>query len=132
MEGKSLKEQEEFLEHLEEKNLYYKLKRWELKIFKYLKRLFYKDQNIKDHIKKMAEQEKNFEIDVQKENANYEKLSKEIEEAKKKEIEIIEKNKNEIIEEKEKKYNNIISKLEEIKNDREKIIEFFENPELIL
>jgi hypothetical protein len=132
MEGKSLKEQEELLEQLEEKNIYYRLKRWEIKIFKYLKNLFYKDENIKEHIKKMEEQEKQFENDVQEENNNYQKLSKEIEEDKKKEIEIIEEKKNKIIQEKEQKYNNIIAKLESIKNDKEKIIEFFEKPDLIL
>ena len=132
MEGKSLKEQKELLEQLEEKNLYYRLKRWELKIFKYLKNLFYKDQNIKEHIKNMEEQEKQYENDVKEENNNFFKLSEKIEEDKKKEIEKIEEEKNKIIEEKEQKYNNIIAKLESIKNDREKIIEFFEKPELIL
>jgi hypothetical protein len=33
MEGKSIKEQKEFLEQIEEKNIYYRLKRWEKKIF---------------------------------------------------------------------------------------------------
>ena len=126
MEGKSLKEQKEFLEELEEKKLYYRLKRWEKKIFKYLKNLFYKDENIKGHIKNMEEQEKQFENEVKEENNNYEILREKIE------IEKIEEKKNEIIKEKEQKYNNIIAKLESIKNDRAKIIEFFEKPELIL
>lgn len=93
MEGKSLKEQKEFLEELEEKNLYYRLKRWEKKIFKYLKNLFYKDENIKGHIKNMEEQEKQFENEVKEENNNYEILREKIEEEKKIEIEKIEKKK---------------------------------------
>jgi hypothetical protein len=129
MEGKSLEEQKEFLEQLEEKSLYYKLKRWEKKVFKYLRNLFYKDNNIKEHIERMAEHEKQYEKDVQEENEDYEEKRKEIEEDKKKEIELIEKEKNKIIEKKENEYNKIINKLESIKNDREKIIEFFNNIE---
>ena len=93
MEGKSLKEQKEFLEQLEEKNIYYRLKRWEKTILKYLKKLFYKNEDIKEHIKNMAEQEKQYENEVKEENNNYERLSEKIEEQKKKEIEIIEEKK---------------------------------------
>ena len=126
MEGKSLKEQKELLEKLEEKSFYYKLKRWEIKIFKYLKNLFYKDKNVKEHIKNMEKQKIEFNQEIIKENSNYEKLSQEIEEEKKREINKIEEEKNKTIEKEEKEYNDLISYLESIKDDKEKIIEFFQ------
>lgn len=64
------------LEQLEEKNISFRLKKWEKKIYKYLKKLFYKNENIEEHIKRMKEQEKQFENYVQEENTNYKKLSK--------------------------------------------------------
>ena len=71
-----------------------------------------------------------FDEELKKENTNFEKASKEIEQQKKKEINLIEDNKNKIIEERNKKYNNLIKYLESIKNDREKIIEFFKSNDL--
>ena len=50
-----------------------------------------------------------------------------MEQEKKKEINLIQENKNKNIENNTKKYNNIISYLEIIKNDREKLIDFFTN-----
>ena len=58
------------------------------------------------------------------------KASKEIEQEKEKEINLIENNKNKIIEENNKKYENLIEYFESIKNDREKIIEFFNSNNL--
>lgn len=132
MEGKSLKEQEELLEQLEEKNIYYRLKRWEIKIFKYLKNLFYKDQNIKEHFEKMEKQKIEFNQEIKKENTIYERLSQKIEEEKKREICRIEEEKNKTIEKKEKEYNDLISYLESIKDDKKKIIEFFQKTSVIL
>ena len=61
-----------------------------------------------------------FDEELKKENTNFEKASKEIEQQKMKEINLIEDSKNKIIEERNKKYNNLITYLESIKNDREK------------
>ena len=129
MEDKNIKEKKELLEYSEEKSLLYKLKRWEKNLIKYLKNLFSKknDEKTKEHIKIMEEQKKYYDNELKKENDNFEKASKKIEEEKKKEIDSIENNKNKKIEEDNKKYNDIIIYLESIKNDREKIIEFFKS-----
>ena len=93
----------------------------------YLRRLFYKDEKMKEHLKKMDEQKRYYDEKVKNENDNFERISKEMEQEKKKEINLIEENKNKNIENNTKKYNNIISYLEIIKNDREKLIDFFTN-----
>ena len=92
--------------------------------------MFYKDQKTKDHLKKMEEHKQQFDEELKKENTNFEKASKEIEHQKMKEINLIEDSKNKIIEERNKKYNNLITYLESIKNDSEKIIEFFKSNDL--
>ena len=127
MENKSFEEKRKTLEYLEEKSILYKLKRWEKNILKYLRNLFFKDETMTEHMKMMEEQKQYFNEEMKKENDNYEKESKKIEEEKKKDIFLIEENKNKIIEENNKKYNNLINYLESIRNDREKLIEFFNN-----
>ena len=102
-----------------------KLKKWEKTILYYIKNLFFKDEKTKEHMKRMEEQKQYFNDEVKKENDNYEKLSKEIEAETRKEINLLEENKNKIIEENNKKYNDLIMYLESIKNDKEKLIEFF-------
>jgi len=108
-----------------EENLLSKLKKWEKTILYYIKNLFFKDEKTKEHMKRMEEQKQYFNDEVKKENDNYEKLSKEIEAETRKEINLLEENKNKIIEENNKKYNDLIMYLESIKNDKEKLIEFF-------
>ena len=122
-----LRIKKKLLEDLEEKSLLYKLKRWEKNIMNYLRRLFYKDEKMKEHLKKMDEQKRYYDEEVKNENDNFERIYKEMEQEKKKEINLIEENKNKNIENNTKKYNNIISYLEIIKNDREKLIDFFTN-----
>lgn len=108
-----------------EENSLSKLKKWEKTILYYIKNLFFKDEKTKEHMKRMQEQKQYFNDEVKKENDNYEKLSKEIEAETRKEINLLEENKNKIIEENNKKYNDLIMYLESIKNDKEKLIEFF-------
>lgn len=127
MDDKSLDDKKIILEDLEEKSLLYRLKRWEKELLKKLKKFFYKDKVMKEHIKVMEDQKKYYNEEIKKENENYEKISKEIEENKKKEINLIEDNKNKIIQEKNKKYNDLIIYLESIKNDKNKLIDFFNN-----
>ena len=127
MDDKPTEDKKKLLEDLEEKSLLYKLKRWEKNIMNYLRRLFYKDEKMKEHLKKMDEQKRYYDEKVKNENDNFERISKEMEQEKKKEINLIEENKNKNIENNTKKYNSIISYLEIIKNDREKLIDFFTN-----
>ena len=127
MDDKPTEDKKKLLEDLEEKSLLYKLKRWEKNIMNYLRRLFYKDEKMKEHLKKMDEQKRYYDEKVKNENDNFERIYKEMEQEKKKEINLIEENKNKNIENNTKKYNNIISYLEIIKNDREKLIDFFTN-----
>jgi len=127
MDDKPTEDKKKLLEDLEEKSLLYKLKRWEKNIMNYLRRLFYKDEKMKEHLKKMDEQKRYYDEKVKNENDNFERISKEMEQEKKKEINLIEENKNKNIDNNTKKYNSIISYLEIIKNDREKLIDFFTN-----
>ena len=127
MDDKPIEDKKKLLEDLEDKSLLYKLKRWEKKILNYLRSLFYKNEKMKEHLKKMEEQKRDFDEKVKNENDNFERISKEIENKKKRELNLIEENKNQKIENNTQKYNNIISYLEIIKNDRKKLIEFFNN-----
>ena len=130
MENKSLEEQKQILESLEAKNILYKIKRWERNLLKYLRNLFNKDNRMKEHIEIMEKQNEEFNKEIEKENNNYENLRKEIIEETNKAINLIEQNKNEKIDENKKKYNDIITYLESIKDDKEKLIEFFNKSNL--
>lgn len=132
MEGKSLSEQKKLLEELENKNILYSLKRWEKKLLKFLRKLFYNNVQMKEHIKIMENEKKVFDEQIKKENEDYEKISKEIIDEKIREIKLIEENKSKIIEENKKIYTNLIEYLESIKNDREKLIEFFNKENFII
>ena len=115
------------LEDLEEKSLISKLKRWEKNILNYLRRFFFKDEKMKQHMRKMEEQKQYFDEKIKKENNNFDRVSKEIEQEKKRELNLIEEKKNNTIKNNTQKYNDIILYLEKIKNDKEKLIEFFNN-----
>ena len=130
MEDKSIEGKKELLEYFEVKNITHKLKRWQKNLMKYLRNLFIKDERTREHFQKMEEQKQHYDEEVKKENDNFVKASKEIEQKKEKEINLIENNKNKIIEENNKKYENLIEYFESIKNDREKIIEFFNSNNL--
>ena len=125
--NKSSEEKRKILEDLEEKNLLYKLKRWEKNILNYLRNLFFKDAKMEAHNKEMERQKQLFNEELKKENENFEKASKELELKKQKEINLIEDGKNKIIEESQKKYDNLFEYLESIKNDKKKLIEFYNN-----
>jgi len=96
-------EKQKMLEELEEKNLLYKLKKWEKNILKYLRSLFYKDEKINEHMKIMEKQKQVFNEELQKENDNYIKTSKEMEQEKEKKISLIDDEKNKVIKENNKK-----------------------------
>ena len=127
MDEKPIEDKKKMLEDLEEKSLIYKLKRWEKNILNYLRRFFFKDEKMKQHMRKMEEQKQYFDEKIKKENNNFDRVSKEIEQEKKRELNLIEEKKNNTIKNNTQKYNDIILYLEKIKNDKEKLIEFFNN-----
>ena len=128
-----IKKEKEELEKLENESLLYKLKRFERKFLKYLRKIFRKSnyEIIERHIEYMEKQEDEYNEAVKKENMNYELKSKEININKKKELDLIEENKNKLINEKKNLYNDIITYLESIKNDKEKLNNFFNNTNII-
>jgi len=115
------------LKELEEKSKLYKLKRYEKNsIKKYKKILFYNDK--KDIIvEKMKQNQKKFEKKLKEENEIFIKEKEIILKEKKETIKLIENKKVNTIQENNKKYKNILSYLDSIKNDRKKLIEFFQN-----
>lgn len=114
MEEKSLKKKKKILEDL-----------WEKQFLKSLRKKYFENNYYLEHIEKMEEQEIELNEKIKKENDTYEKLKKQMEEEKNKAINLIELNKKNTIEENKKKYRDLISYLETIKNNKEKLIEFF-------
>lgn len=121
MENKHSEIHDELLE-LENKGFLYKLRR---KLIKYLKSLFNKDNQIVEHNVKMEKLKNDFNEKTKTQNDNFELFSQKLNEEKNKEIKLIEEHKNKVIEENKKKYNDIILYLETIKNDKQKLTEFF-------
>ena len=106
--------QKEELENLENKNLLYKLKKYEKKLLNYLRKLFKKSNTdiIEEHIEHMEKYENEYNEAVKKENKNYEIMSKEIINNRQKELKLIEEKKNKAIKDNKTLYNDIISYLE--------------------
>ena len=125
MEDKPIKKQSELSNDLQNKSLFFRLKKWEKDLFKYIKNLFVKEEYVKEHIENMKKQKNDFINKVKEENNDYLIKKQQIEEEKKREINLIEENKNKTILQNKKKYKDLISQLESIKNDRAKLIEFF-------
>ena len=75
----------------------------------------------------MKQNQKKFEKKLKEENEIFIKEKEIILKEKKETIKLIENKKINTIQENNKKYKNIISYLDSIKNDRKKLIEFFQN-----
>lgn len=115
------------LKELEEKSELYKLKRYEKNcIKKYRNILFYNDKK-ELIVEQMKQNQKKFEKKLKEENEIFIKEKEIILKEKKETIKLIENKKINTIQENNKKYKNIISYLDSIKNDRKKLIEFFQN-----
>ena len=111
-------------EELNNKKSMFKLKRYEKNLLKKYNKYFLNEKFIKQ-----IEEEKNiYNEKIAKENIEYlnekERLRKEKEECIKK----IENETNSIIQENKKKYEKLFNYLNEIKNDKVKLIEYFKNP----
>ncbi len=115
------------LNELEEKSKLYKLKRYEKKLMKKYRNILLLNDKKELIIEKMKESEKNFEKTIKEENENFSKEKEIIIKEKKESIKLIERNKKCKINESNKKYRNILAYLDSIKNDKNKLIQFFQN-----
>ena len=115
------------LKELEEKSRLYKLKRYEKNCLKkYRNILFYNDKK-ELIVEQMKRNQEKFEKKLKEEKETFFKEKESILKEKKETIKLIENEKINTIQEINKKYKNIISYLDTIKNDRKKLIEFFKN-----
>jgi hypothetical protein len=85
------------------------------------------DERIKQHNLIMERQNNELKNEIEKEKKNYEKEKQKIENEKKISLKLIKENKINKIKETNKKYEELFSNFEKIKNDKQKIIEFFNN-----
>ena len=118
-------------EALEEKNLLYKLKRWEKNLLKKLRKFFLNISLYKEHKEEINKQNIKLNEDIKKEMENLEIEKKEIIKEKEESIKKLEIEKKKLIDENDKKYNEILIYLESIKNDRNKLIEFLNRKNII-
>ena len=111
-------------EELNNKKSMFKLKRYEKNLLKKYNKYFSNEE----FIKQIKEERNIYNEKIAKENIEYlnekERLRKEKEECIKK----IENETNSIIQENKKKYEKLFNYLNEIKNDKVKLIEYFKNP----
>jgi len=115
------------LNELEEKSRLYKLKRYEKNnMKKYRKILFFNDKK-ELIVEQMKENQKKFEIKIKEEKEYFFKEKEIIQKKKKQLIKLIEDNKKSKIQESNKRFKNLISYLDSIKNDKNKLIDFFKN-----
>ena len=115
------------LKELEEKSRLYKLKRYEKNCLKkYRNILFYNDKK-ELIVEQMKRNQEKLEKKLKEEKETFFKEKETILKEKKETIKLIENEKINTIQEINKKYKNIISYLDTIKNDRKKLIEFFKN-----
>lgn len=111
-------------EELNNKKSMFKLKRYEKNLLKKYNKYFSNE----GFVKQIEEERNIYNEKIAKENIEYlnekERLRKEKEECIKK----IENETNSIIQENKKKYEKLFNYLNEIKNDKVKLIEYFKNP----
>ena len=109
---------------LHEKSLLYKLKRWEKKLMKKLKKLYLNITFIFEQKKEIKRQNQILNEEIKKEMDNLEIEKKEIIQEKEESLKKLEIEKAKLIKEDDKKFTEILSYLDSIKNDRNKLIEF--------
>ena len=115
------------LNELQEKSKLYKLRRYEKKLMKKYRNILLVNDKKELIIEKLKESEKNFEKKIKEEKENFAKKKEKILKEKKESIKLIEQNKKCKINEINKKYRNILAYLDSIKNDKNKLIQFFQN-----
>ena len=109
---------------LNEKSVLFKLKRWEKKLMKKLRKLYLNITFIFEQKKEIKRQNQILNEEIKKEMDNLELEKKEIIQEKEASIKKLEIEKEKLIKENDKKLTDILSYLDSIKNDRIKLIEF--------
>ena len=110
---------------LQDKSKLFKLKRYEKNEMKQLRKVLFFQDKKEIHSFIMESKKKELDTQIKNENENYEKEKEKIIKEKNESIKNIESNKKKTIKEANKKYKNLLSYLDSIRNDREKILEFF-------
>lgn len=138
MESNISKEEEKYeqikeeYDRMVEKSLYYKLKRWEKNLMKKLRSFYLSLKYIKEYREEIKRQNERLNEDIKKEMDSFEKEKEEIINRKNESIKQIEIKKQNLITENDTKYKKIITYLEEIKNDKNKLIEFLSDNKVLL
>jgi hypothetical protein len=138
MESNISKEEEKYeqikeeYDRMVEKSLYYKLKRWEKNLMKKLRSFYLSLKYIKEYREEIKRQNEKLNEDIKKEMDSFEKEKEEIINRKNESIKQIEIKKQNLITENDTKYKKIITYLEEIKNDKNKLIEFLSDNKVLL
>lgn len=116
---------------LKEKNLLYKLKRWEKILMNKLEKILHKFKLLKDYKEEIKKQNDEINENIKREMESLEVEKKLIEKEKEESIKKLEIEKQNSIKANDKKYEEILAYLNSIKNDREKLIEFLNSKNLI-
>ena len=127
MESKTCEMIKEKLKKLEEKSKLYKLKRFEKNNIKKYRNILFSNDKKELIFEQIKQNQKKFEKELKEENEIFIKEKKNILKEKKETIKLIENKKINTIQEINKKYKNILSYLDSIKDDKKKLIEFFKN-----
>ena len=115
------------LNELVEKSSFYKLKRYEKNLMKKYRNILLSNDRKELIAEKIKENQKKFEENIREENENFYREKELIEKEKKEKIKSIEANTKSRINENEQKYKKLLSHLDSIKNDKNKLIDFFKN-----
>ena len=114
-------------EELKEKKSMFKLKRYEKILLKKYNKYFLNE----NFIKLIKEQKNEYYETIAKENIEFEQEREKLRIEREEAIKKIEDETNNIIQENKKKYEKLFNYLNEIKNDKDKLIEYFNNPKLL-
>ena len=124
MKEEEFKSIEEQYNKLKEKSLLYKLKRWEKILMQKLGNIISHFKLLKDYKDEIKKQNDELNENIKKEMKIFEADKKMIELEKKESINKLENEKQSAIKANDEKYGEILSYLNSIKNDRDKLIEF--------
>ena len=109
---------------LKEKSLLYKLKRWEKILLQQLGNIISRFKLFKDYKEVIKKQNDELNENIKKEMEIFEADKKIIQQEKEESIKKLEDEKQNAIKANDEKYNEILTHINSIKNDREKLIEF--------
>ena len=116
---------------LKEKSLLYKLKRWEKILLQQLGNIISRFKLFKDYKEEIKKQNDELNENIKKEMEIFEADKKIIQQEKEESIKKLEDEKQNAIKANDEKYNEILTHIHSIKNDRDKLIEFLNSKNLI-